>query len=217
MFRRTRRQPDTRLDVGAEGPTVGRGSSRLVTRLILTGMLVFGVVSGYAQGPTLAFFTDTATTTSNTFAAGRIELSNTPTTALITLSSMAPGDAVTQPLTIANGGTLPLSYAIASTVTNADSKGLGAVLTLTIKTGVTCTNAGFSSGGTTIYATAALGNIGSSRDIIGTPGSHPNNGRTLNAAANEDLCFQIGLPTSAASSTQGASTTATFAITAEQV
>lgn len=200
----------------ARAPFASRRPTRFGNRLILTAVLAFGVISGYAQGPTLAFFTDTATSAANTFSTGTVDVSNSPTTALIALSSMAPGDSVTQPLTIANGGTLQLSYAIASTVTNVDTKGLGAALTLTIKTGVTCTGAGFGTGGSTVYATAALGNLGSSRNIVGTGGSNPNGGRTVSAGANEVLCFQIALPTTAATTLQGASTEATFTITAEQ-
>lgn len=208
--------PHLELSVPSSAHPIGRRPTRFGNRLILTAVLAFGVISGYQQGPTLAFFTDTTASTANTFSTGTIDISSSPTSALISLSTIIPGDKVTQPLTVTNGPSLQLRYAMSSSVTNADSKGLGAELTLTIKTGVTCTNAGFGTGGSTVYATAALGNLGSSRNIIGTPGSTPNGGRTLNTSSNEVLCFQIALPATASTAFQGATTTATFTISGEQ-
>jgi hypothetical protein len=58
---------------------------------------------------------------------------------------MAPGDEVTNPITVTNGGSLELRYAVTSTTTE---NTLAGQLDLTIKTGVTtCTNGGFGASG----------------------------------------------------------------------
>ena len=66
------------------------------------------------------------------------------------------------------------------------------------------------------------GNVRHIRDQVGanlvgdpTQGSQAGD-RTLNATANEVLCFYVSLPLSAANSSQGASTTTTFTFDAEQ-
>ncbi|MBI4213538.1 MAG: hypothetical protein HY534_04445 [Chloroflexi bacterium] len=187
-------------------------------RAVLTGVLVLGALSGFIERGTFAYFTDSATSATNTFAAGTIDLENTPSSALITFSNMIPGDKVTTQLTISNEGTLDMRYAVSDTVTNTDSKGLGAQLTLTIKVDATCDSDNFDSGGTVVYGPdSPLGTLGSSRNIIGTPGSTPNGGRTVTSGGADVLCLQVKLPSSTGTSYAGASTTATFSISAESL
>jgi hypothetical protein len=127
---------------------------------------------------------------------------------------MAPGDQVTNPITVTNGGTLQLRYAVTSTTTE---NVLAGQLDLTIKTGVTtCTNAGFGADGTVIYGPGDLGSTAGT-NVIGNPAQGNQAGdRTLNASANETLCFNVQLPSSTGGTYQGLNTTATLAFQAEQ-
>jgi spore coat-associated protein N len=187
-------------------------------RVFLSGVVLLGALTGLVDSGTFASFASTGTGTANVFAAGSIDIANSPASALLSISDMVPGETVTAPLTVTNGGTLQLRYALASTVTNPDAKGIGAQLTLTIKSGVTtCTNAGFGSSGTVLYGSAPLGALGSSLNLIGTPASFPNGGRTLAASSGEALCFQVSLPAATGTSYQGGATTATFAFSAQQI
>jgi hypothetical protein len=162
----------------------------------------------------LAVFTNTASVPANTFSTGTVSISTSPTSALVTFSGMAPGDQVTNPITVTNAGTLALRYAVTSTTTE---NVLAAQLDLTVKSGVTtCTNAGFGSSGTVVYATGDLGNTTAIK-LIGDPAQGAQSGdRALAAAANEALCFNVSLPLASPNAVQGLSSTATFAFVAEQ-
>jgi predicted ribosomally synthesized peptide with SipW-like signal peptide len=162
----------------------------------------------------LALFTSTASVPGNTFSTGTVTISTAPTTALVTFSGMAPGDQVTAPITVTNAGTLQLRYAVTSTTTE---NVLAAALDLTIKSGVTtCTNAGFGTDGTVVYAAGDLGST-TGVNVIGNPAQGSQAGdRTLNASANEVLCFNVSLPSSVGNTSQGLTTTATFNFQAEQ-
>ncbi len=162
----------------------------------------------------IALFTDTASVPSNTFSTGTVDISTAPVSALVTFSNMAPGDQVTNPITVSNAGTLALRYAVTSTTTE---NVLAAQLDLTIKSGVTtCTNGGFGVDGTVVYATGDLGST-TGVNVIGNPAQGAQAGdRPLAASANEVLCFNVSLPLSTGNSFQGLTTTATFAFQAEQ-
>ena len=162
----------------------------------------------------LALFTDTASVPANSFTTGTVDITTSPTTALVTFSAMAPGDQVTAPITVTNAGTLQLRYAITGTTTE---NVLAAQLDLTVKSGVTtCTNGGFGTDGTVIYATGDLGNT-TAVNLVGNPATGSQAGdRTLNAAANEILCFNVSLPLSSGNAFQNLTSTATFDFIAEQ-
>jgi predicted ribosomally synthesized peptide with SipW-like signal peptide len=162
----------------------------------------------------LAVFTDTASVPANTFTTGTVDISTSPTTALVTFNAMAPGDQVTAPLTVSNAGTMQLRYAVTSTTTE---NVLAAALDLTVKSGVaTCDNAGFGVDGTVVYATGDLGNT-TAVNVIGNPAQGSQAGdRTLNASASEVLCFNVSLPLSTGNASQGVTSTAIFAFAAEQ-
>ena len=163
----------------------------------------------------LALFTSTANVPANTFTAGTVVISTNPVTALVTIAAMAPGDAVTAPITVSNTGTLDLRYAISSVATNADAKGLKDQLVLTIKSGVaTCTNAAYAATGTIEYT----GDLDSTTGkLVGDAASGSDLGdRLLAASTNEVLCFHVSLPLATGDAFQAATTTATFTFDAEQ-
>ena len=180
--------------------------------LILAVILV--IVGAFIGSRGLAVFTSTANVGSNTFSTGTVTLTTSPTTALVTFSTMAPGDQVTAPITVTNGGTLDLRYAVTSTTTET---ALAAQLSLTIKSGVTtCTNAGFGSTGTVVYGAGILGTT-TGTNVIGNPTQGQQAGdRTLTAGTPETLCFNVSLPLASGNTFQNLTDTATFAFQGEQ-
>lgn len=188
---------------------------KLDYRYIVAGILFVGVLATLVRG-TAAIFTDTAVVGANTFTTGTVDIATSPTSALVTYSTMAPGDKVTNPLTVSNNGSLQLRYAIVSQADNTDAKALRDVLTQTIKSGVTtCTNGGFATDGTQLFT----GGVGTDTELalVGdkTQGSQAGD-RTLNNGANEVLCFQVSLPSATGNAYQGATSTITYTFYAEQ-
>ena len=184
---------------------------------ILVTLIAIGLLSAMTGLGGLAVFTDQAVNDANTFTTGTVDISTSPASAFITYSNMAPGDKVTQPLTVSNIGSLELRYAVTSLATDADSKGLRAQLDLTIKSGVTtCTNAEFDTDGDLLYDADDLGSD-PAINVIGDPTQGDDSGdRTLAASGSEVLCFQVELPQGTGDAFQDATTTATFAFEAEQ-
>ena len=194
--------------------SLGRISYAFNARTIFMGLLAIGVlVVGVGVG-TGAIFTDSQSVDANTFSTGTVDIATSPTTALVTFSDMAPGDQVTNPITVTNSGSLELRYAVTSTT---DEDTLAAQLDLTIKSGVTtCTNAGFGTDGTVIYGPDDLGST-AGINVIGNPLQGDQGAdRTLAASGNEVLCFNVSLPLDTGDAFQNTTTTATFNFQAEQ-
>lgn len=185
-----------------------------MARKLVATITVLAAFAALLSLSVLALFTDTASVPGNTFSTGTVDISTSPTSALVTFSTMAPGDQVTNPITVTNAGTLALRYAVTSTTTE---NTLAAQLDLTIKSGVTtCTNAGFGTDGTVRYGPADLGST-TGVNVIGDPTQGSQAGdRTLAASGSEVLCFNVSLPSATGNAFQGLTTTATFAFQAEQ-
>jgi predicted ribosomally synthesized peptide with SipW-like signal peptide len=185
------------------------------TRLALAAIGLAAVVAATTAGTT-ALFTDQDTVGANLFTNGTINLTTNPTTALVTFSSMMPGDAVTAPVTVASGATSgDLRYSISATATNVDTLGLKDQLVLTIKSGVTtCTNAAYTTDGTVLYT----GDLDSTAGkLVGDPTAGAQAGdRNLLGNTSEVLCFHVGLPSSTDNNFKLATTTATFTFDSEQ-
>lgn len=164
----------------------------------------------------IALFTDQEAAAS-AFTTGTIILDDVKVDALVlTTSALMPGDTVTDDVVIENDGTAQLRYAMTSSSTNADAKALRDSLTLAIKTIDVTTPASPCNdfdGSATLYNST----IGASGAAFGNPapGDHAGD-RTLNAGANETLCFRVTLPSSTGNGSQGAATTTTFTFDAEQ-
>jgi predicted ribosomally synthesized peptide with SipW-like signal peptide len=180
----------------------------------IAGAAILALTAGLFTVSSLALFTDQETVGANTFSTGSVDLATSPTTAVVTMTGMLPGDEVTAPLTVTNSGSLDFRYAVSS-VTTEDT--LAAGLDLTIRTGVTtCDNANWDATGTVVYATGDLGSTGGI-NLIGDPTTGSQAGdRTLSASANEILCINVTLPSGASNSLMGLTTTATFTFDAEQ-
>ena len=178
-------------------------SVRRRRRGVVAALLSLTVITLGAGVFSLAIFTDSAASTGS-FATGTIDISSSPTVAF-TVTSMMPGDANTQALTIANAGTATLRYAMVSAATNV----LGSTLQLEVKTlGTNC--ATFD--GTTVVGPTTLNGA-----LIGdvTPGDQGSD-RVLTAATNEVLCFQVSLPKPTGNALQNTTSAVTFTFAAEQ-
>src|SRR5947208_2531218 len=102
-------------------------------------LLTIGVLAGAPWAITQAVFTDSQAVTGNTFSTGNVDISTSPTSALVTFSAMTPGDKVTAPLTVTNAGSMDLRYAMSTTISGSTTLSDG--LTLQVKSSVTtCTN-----------------------------------------------------------------------------
>lgn len=186
-----------------------RGTKRKLAATIVILALLVGLLTMSA----LAVFTDSQAVAANTFSTGNVDISTTPASALVTFSSMMPGDQVTAPITVTNAGSSSLRYAITSTTTE---NPLAAQLDMTIKSGVTtCTNAGFSASGTVLYGPGDLGTM-AGVNVVGDPAQGAQAGDRTLASGNEVLCFNVSLPLSTGNAFASLSTTATFNFQAEQ-
>ena len=177
-------------------------------RLTSLALIAAAIVAAGGSAASLAMFTDTDALGANAFTTGTISLGLSPTSALLTSSALMPGDNLNGTLVVSNSGTAQLRYAMSSSSTNADAKGLAAQMTLVVKTlGTSC--AAFD--GTTLY-TGAL-----SAAAIGSNAAGAQAGdRSLAGAATETLCFRASLPLASGNAFQNAATTTTFTFDSEQ-
>jgi hypothetical protein len=179
-------------------------------RLVILAALSMGLLAGsvVAVGGSLAIFTSAPALGGNAFTSGTIILGLNPATTLLTSAAMMPGDTVAGTLIVSDTGTGQLRYAMTSSSTNADGKGLMNQISLTVKTlGTSCV----AFDGTSLY-TGAL-----SAAAFGNPAQGAQAGdRVLDPATSETLCFQANLPAATGNAFQGATTTTTFTFSAEQ-
>ena len=149
---------------------------RLRRRGLILLLVSLSVASLGAGAFSLAIFTDSDAST-GTFTAGTIDIATNPTT-LFTVAAMMPGDAGSATLTVNNGGTGQLRYAMTSVSTNADTKALRDQVALTVRPGA-CPSV------TAAIYTGPLNGAAFGSTVQGAQAGD----RTLNAAASEQLCF----------------------------
>ena len=188
-------------------------------KYILLTLAAIGLLGSLGGLAGVALFTDQATIGANAFDTGSLAISTTPTTALVTLTGMVPGDAI-QPsagVVVSNDGDMELRYSITSVADNGDGLLLNAALDLTIREidvtvpATPCDDFD----GAILYAPADLGSVGGI-DVIGDPAPGVQGGeRVLAASTTETLCFRVELP-GAATGPSGAATTAVLTFDAEQ-
>lgn len=179
-------------------------------RKLLYVLLAIGLGAAFPF-VSLGLFTDAPTVGSNTFSSGTIDITTSPTSALLSLSGLFPGDRVVAELTVTNNGTGALRYAMSTSVTESV---LSAALNTKLKSGLTTCNAA-NMDDATLGTTVFSGFLNGAGFGNSAAGAHTGD-RTLAAAANEKLCFSVDLATSAANTLQGISSTATFTFSAEQ-
>lgn len=174
-------------------------------RGLIALLLVFSLATVGAGVFSLAIFTDSAAV-DGAWTTGTIDITATAGgSASFTVNGLMPGDTGSQTIAVANAGTAQLRYAMTTSATNADGKGLKDQLDLTIREGA-CPSTG-----TTVFS----GKVGAA--AIGSPTQGGQTGdRVLAAATSESLCFGWSLPLATGNAYQGATTTATFTFAAEQ-
>ena len=185
----------------------------MVNKLV-AGAVMVAMVAMFLGTGGLAVFTDSADVTANTFDSGDIEITTSPTSAVVTFADMIPGDTTgQQPLTVNNIGTDELRYAISSVADNSDGLGLKDALTLTISedgaTADECT--------TDVGAQLYSGDLDSTAGLlVGDASQGADAGdRVLASGNSETLCFEVSFALSA-TGPENAATTVTFTFDAEQ-
>jgi Camelysin metallo-endopeptidase len=184
---------------------------RRTRRLAIIATIASSTAMVGAGAYTLALFTDSTASAGNAFVVGTLAIGVSPSSALITLSGMVPGDSTTGTLTVSSTGNSTLRYAMTTAATNPDGKALRDQMTLVVKTKDTNTAGCANFNGTQLFSgTLAAGAIGDP-----TQGAQGGD-RTLAGGASEVLCFRAALPGSTGNAFAGAGTTATFTFSAEQ-
>ena len=172
-------------------------------RSLLAVLLVATLTTLGAGAMTLAQFTDSDASTGS-WTSGTIILGVSPATSF-SVTNILPGDSGSQTIVVSNTGTGDARYALSTSATNLDSKGLAAQMTLTIKAGA-CPGAG---------ANLYSGALGSA--ALGSSASGFQTGdRDVLAAASDSLCFAWSFPLASGNGFQAAATTATFTFASEQ-
>src|SRR5690242_15159331 len=189
------------MDQLAQDRTVQQRRKRrraLVAILFAASLATLG-----AGAMSLAVFSDSQAS-QGAWTTGTIVLGVSPSTAF-TASNILPGDSGSQTIAVSNTGTGALRYAISTSATNTDTKGLAAQMTMTVSPG-TC-----ASPGSSIYS-GALGSTAVGSSAQGAQAGD----RVLAAATSENLCFAWSFPLASGNPFQNAATTATFTFSAEQ-
>lgn len=140
-------------------------------------------------------------------AVGTITLGLDPTSALVSLAAMVPGDSVSATLTVQNTGNGTFRYAMTSSATDPDSKHLAQALTLVVERRTGCSGSVLETLYSGSVASAAFGNP--------NPGADAGD-RQLGPGTSEVLCFRVTLPTGSDTAYSSASTAWTLTMWAEQ-
>ena len=166
-----------------------------------------GILRGFGAVSTLAAWTGSATATSTVKSAtvalgvGATVGSATSQTYSMTITgnNLYPGASSASTVTVKNTGSISAPYTVSGNVTETGSGTLGAGLAVTAKVGATVSGSGSNitcAGGTNIVSKNANASFSASSDP-----------RTLAAGSSETLCVQYSLPSAAANTLQGSSTT----------
>jgi hypothetical protein len=180
-------------------------SRRRKRRRILAVLLTASAIATVgASAMSLAIFTDTQAA-DGSWTAGTIKLGAISPSTVFTATNILPGDLGSQTVVVSNTGLSQLRYAMSSVSTNADSKGLAAQMTLSIKDGA-CPSAG-----TTLYSGSLSG------ALFGLKAQGADLGdQVINAGATQSLCFAWTFPIGSGNAFQAAATSTTFTFDAEQ-
>lgn len=164
----------------------------------LRAVLALGAVLGLGSVGTLAAWSTSTTTTSGDFVTGNVDIrvndtegTPTPTTISLTPNTLVPGQSRATIVTVRNVGTIAVDYTTAAAVTGT----LGANLAVTVRPGATV---------------AADGTCPGTAVVTGTA-------RRTASGASDPLCVQLTLSSSAPTTAQGQTGTATVTFAATGV
>jgi len=189
-------------------------------KIVLVALLIMGIAAAVVGTVSTAIFTDSSAVGGNTFNTGTVDITTSPASAIwASVPAGAPGDRATGSLTVTNNGSLQLRYSLSGANTSAT---LAAAMNLRIglRGGASCDFPYHNTDGTnTALADDAQlfsGTLNTTALIGSNAQGNQAGDRTLNAAANEVLCFAVVLPTTAGNGVQGLNDTSTFTFEAEQ-
>ena len=193
---------DVRLAGGADARRRRRRRRFLI--LLLIGLSALpSVATSYL---TISLFAERATLPNDAWAPMPIDVRAQPDL-LLAVTGMLPGDTHGGELQVANDGSDPLRYAVVSTATDADGRGLRDALRATLRDqGSGC--AAFD--GTLLYDGPLVG------AGFGNPASGEHRGdRLLAGGRDEIICVRVALPRYSGNRYQRSATAATFTVIAE--
>lgn len=184
---------------------------------IVIALLALGVVVSMVLVGAIALFTDSETNPSNSFSTGTIDLAIDPTTAMFTVTEMAPGDVEYSGIQVTNSGSLALRYAANTTADGSSLLDEQLDLTIDVVTAWGADTTWYTAddvvGEANVYGPDGV----LSSAAIGDPTQGADSGdRTLAASGSERLRFKVTLPLSTPNSYQGESCTVSFVFYAEQ-
>lgn len=184
-------------------------------RRVVAGLSVLALATaGLTVVATNALFTSSSTVAAGAFGTGTVVLTATPSTSTLTFANMAPGDRAYGPITVANGGTEDLRYAM----TGGSFVGtLAPVLTLEVHTVALAANCNEAGWAATTAIVPAVGPAAFNTAVVfgSTAAGSQAGDRPLLSGTNEVLCARALLPIGTTSQAL-TSSTATFTFTAEQ-
>ncbi len=186
-----------------------RGTRTLVRRRRKTTSVLWLAIAGaitVGGAITLALLTSQNSKV-EPVAVGTITLGLNPTSTLVSLAAMVPGDSVSATLTVQNTGTGTFRYAMTSSASDPDSKHLAQALTLVVERRTGCSGAVLETLYSGSLASAAFGNP--------NPGADAGD-RQIGPSTSEVLCFRVTLPTGSDTAYSSASTAWTLTMWAEQ-
>lgn len=208
--------------MGRHNPTTARRSAG-PAGVRVRALLSLGMVVGLGAVGTLAAWSDEATATA-TFSAGKLDLQlagdadDEVALTSVSVSNMYPGSSWAGMINVANKGTLPFEYSLASSFADIDGGVLGAGVPATAgQPAYPGLQVQVYSGGV-VTNTATQGTC--SGDLVGggpLGGVLFSERGPLNRDAFEDLCIRLSLPLEASNEMQGDSTKVTFTFNAGQV
>ena len=201
------------------------GDNRIIRSLSSTRVragLSLGVVAALGVTGTFAYWSDSAAVSGTTFTTGSFDLKVNNQDAVsnasgsLTMAAMAPGNSSAQILTVNNAGTVPLKWTLAAQLGGTDAAlyNSAGALKLTVKTGATVSGSGNSatcSGGTVVGTATTLSTTAA--NVVNTP-QPTTAGSGLAAGGSTPLCFEVDFDSSAPSTLQTKTTTATFTFSA---
>ncbi len=215
----------------AEGPRRASpgGWLAVLRQRRVRALLAAGCLVGLGSVSTLAFWTDTATVPTGSFASGGLDLlidgdlvgpGGTRVRGDLALDKMVPGESVSVTLVVRSAaGTLPLDYYATATSTG----DLAPALRWTVVPGATAAaqtgdqttgdRAGTCTTGTPTVTDQVLG--ATAVAVIGTNTAAGR--RDLAAGASENVCLRVRLDPATGNGLQNKSATATFTLNASQM
>lgn len=199
------------------------------TKWILVALMAIGGLAALLGTASQAIWTDSTTVPANDFTTGTVTIGTVPVTDALNLTLAKPGD-TTGPVNIEVQNTGSLNFIYSVSAASAPATDLDTEMDLVVRLDDSTVGGDATPAdpcdefdGTRLHLAGGPGDLVPAGGLIigdaaagnqGTPGGGD---RTLNAGINEDLCFQVTLPTAAPNSAQGLTTVVTFTFFAEQV